>query len=132
MRSLLVRQSINDELVALWLSPRHLKLRRLEVLGRIAGDNFAIANVAGCDLQVVSSYEAYGQNFHSFWHIKHRLFNIGSKDCVIQSQTLNLETPTVIKAGETLDREQIFEHAPKLFDAVIAIGAAGSPRQTTT
>ena len=35
MRSLLVRQSINDELVALWLSPRHLKLRRLEVLGRI-------------------------------------------------------------------------------------------------
>jgi hypothetical protein len=64
--------------------------------------------------------------------IKHRIFNVGTQGCVIQSQTLNLENPTVIKPGETLDREQVFEHAPKLHDAVISIGAAGAPRETTS
>lgn len=97
-----------------------------------SGEKLTRVERAGCDLQVDSLFEVYSQNFSSPWHIKHRILNIGSKDCVIQSQTLNLENPTVIKAGETLDREQAFEHAPKLLDAVISIGASGSPRETTS
>jgi hypothetical protein len=81
----------------------------------------------------VSAFEVYDdRNFRSPWHIKHRIFNVGNRDCVIQSQTLKLENRTVIRPGDTLDREQVSEHAPKLIDVAISMGAAGTAREATS
>jgi hypothetical protein len=103
--------------------------------GRIqpnSGENLTTVKLAGCDLRVVSLFELYGNSYHSPWHIKHRIFNIGSHDCLIQSQTLKLENPTLIKPGEALDREQVSEYRPKLLDVVILMGAVGTARETTS
>jgi hypothetical protein len=97
------------------------------------GEHFSTVNLAGCDLRVVSVFEVYdNRNFRSPWYIKHRIFNVGNRDCVIQSQTLKLESPTVIRPGDTLDREQVSEYPPKLLNVAISLGAGGAARETTS
>jgi hypothetical protein len=97
-----------------------------------SGEKLTVVELAGCNLQVVSIFEVYGTHVDSPWHIKHRIFNIGTQDCVIQSQALNLGNPTTVKPGDALDREYLSERAPKLVDAPISIGAAGTSRATTS
>jgi hypothetical protein len=95
-------------------------------------ENLTTVKLAGCELRIVSAFEVYDKNFKSPWHIKHRIFNVGSRDCVIQSQTLKLENPTIIRPGDTLDREQVSEYPPKLLNVAISIGAGGATRETTS
>jgi hypothetical protein len=106
----------------------------LQLSGKLqqsSGERLTSVKLGGCDLQVVSSFDVYGQHLDSPWHIKHRIINIGTQDCAVQSQALNLESPTVVKSGETLDREHLSGHAPKFSDAVVSIGAVGNSRETT-
>jgi hypothetical protein len=104
--------------------------------GRIqstSGENLTTVKLAGCELRIVSAFEGYDKSFNnSPWHIRHRIFNVGNRDCIIQSQTLKLENPTVIRPGDTLDREQVSEHAPKLTGVAISMGTAGAARETTS
>lgn len=97
-----------------------------------SGEKLTSVKLGGCDLQVVSLFELYGQHYDSPWHIKHRIVNIGTQDCVIQSQALNLTNPATVKSGDTLDREHLSEYGPKLTDAVVSIGAAGTSAETTS
>ena len=95
-----------------------------------SGEKLTVVNLAGCNLQVVSIFEVYGQRPDSPWHIKHRIINVGPNDCIVQSQAIDVGNPTVVKSGEVLDREQILEHAPKQRDAPMSLGTAQSPRET--
>jgi hypothetical protein len=97
-----------------------------------SGERLTVVNLAGCNLQVLSLFEIYGQRTDSPWHIKHRIINVGSNDCIVQSQALDLENPTIIKSGEALDREQMLEHAPKQRSAQMSLGLAQSSRETST
>jgi hypothetical protein len=97
-----------------------------------SGEKLTPVRVGGCDLQIVSVYDIYGQHYSSPWHIKHRIFNIGIQDCSIQSKALNLDNPTIVKAGETLDREHLSKYAPDLSDAAVSIGATGTSREATS
>jgi hypothetical protein len=96
-----------------------------------SGEKLTVVNLAGCSLQVVSIFEVYGQWSDSPWHIKHRILNVGSKDCIVQSQAINLELPTVVKSGEALDREQVLARPPKQRDVPMSVGTAQSPRETS-
>jgi hypothetical protein len=96
------------------------------------GEHLTTVKLAGCELRIVSAFEVYDKNFNSPWHIKHRIFNVGSRDCVIQSQTLKLENPTIIRPGDTLDREQVSEYPPKLLNVAISMSAGGAARETTS
>lgn len=96
-----------------------------------SGEKLTVVNLAGCNLQVASVFDVYGQHPDSPWHIKHRIINVGPRDCVVQSQALNLDNPTVVKSGETLEREQILEHAPRQSDVAVSVGTAQSPRETS-
>jgi len=112
-----------------------LVLVALQVSGKLqqnSGEKLTSVQTGGCNLQIVSIFEVYGQHFDSPWHIKHRIVNIGTQDCVIQSQALNLGNPAIVKSGDTLDREHLSESAPKLLDAVISIGATEASRETTS
>jgi hypothetical protein len=95
-----------------------------------SGEKLTVVSQAGCSLQVVSIFEVYGRWLDSPWHVKHRIINVGPKDCIVQSQAMNLENPTVIKPGEVLDRELILQNAPKQQDAPMSLGTAQSPRET--
>ena len=70
-----------------------------------SGEKLTTINLAGCDLRVVSLYQVYSQRATSPWQIKHRLFNAGTQDCLIQSKMMHLSTPVAIKAGEVFGRE---------------------------
>jgi hypothetical protein len=107
----------------------------LQVTGALqprSGEKLTLVKLGGCDLQVVSLFELYGQNPDSPWHIKHRIINVGPQDCMVQSQAFNLENPAIVKTGDTLEREHLSEHAPKLGDAVLSVGVVGNSRETAT
>jgi hypothetical protein len=107
----------------------------LKLTGRLqesSDEKLTSVKLAGCDLQVVSLFEVYGRHYDSPWQIKHRIVNIGTQDCVIQSQALNLVNPAIVKSGDTLEREHLSEGAPKLTNAMVSIGAAGTSRETTS
>lgn len=101
--------------------------------GRLTpGEKLVAIKASGCDLQVVSLTDPYGQNLTSPFRIKYRIFNIGAQNCVIQSERINLASPLTIKPGEIVEREQLSESAPKLNDVEISVGANSTSLTTTT
>lgn len=82
--------------------------------GRLATskEKLTTIKVAGCDLQVVSLYDPYGQQVNSPWRIKQRFFDVGPQDCLIQSEKMKLTMPVTIKSGDVFDRESISEGVP--------------------
>lgn len=113
-----------------------LTLAFLLVTGRVvmqsSGEKLSAVKLAGCDLQVVSLFDVYGQRLNSPWQIKNRIFNVGSQDCVIQSKQLNVEDAVTVKPGDILERERVSEGPPKLVEVEISIGATGTSRTMTT
>ena len=97
-----------------------------------SGEKLTTINLAGCDLRVVSLYESYSQRANSPWQIKHRLFNVGTQDCLIQSKMMNLPAPVAIKAGDVFERESISESVPQLVDIEISVGATSTSLTRTT
>jgi hypothetical protein len=108
-----------------------LGLQAAGVLHQTSGEKLTPVKLSGCDLQIVSIFEVYGQHSNSPWHIKHQIINAGTQDCAIQSQALNIDNPIIIKSGETLDRERMSEFYPKLSEIVVSVGATGNSRETT-
>lgn len=98
----------------------------------LSGEKLTPIKLAGCDLRVVSFYDVYGQNLHSPWRIKHRIFNLGTHDCVIQSEKLNFASPVTVKPGEIVERESVSDTAPELTHAEILVGATGASLTTTS
>lgn len=88
--------------------------------------------LAKCDLRVVSFYDPYGQKLNSPWRVKHRILDVGTQDCLIQSEKLNLTTPVTIKPGDIFERESITESMPQLVDVEISVGATGISLTKTT
>jgi hypothetical protein len=97
-----------------------------------SGEKLTTINLAGCDLRVVSLYDVYGQKVSSPWRIKHRIFDVGPQDCLIQSEKMNLTTPVTIKPGDVFERESISESMPQLVDVEISVGATGASLAKTT
>lgn len=97
-----------------------------------SGEKLTRIKLAGCDLRVVSLFDVYGRDFYSPWRIKHRVFDVGTEDCVIQSEKMNLASPVTVKPGEALERESISESAPKLVDIEISVGATRNSLTKTT
>jgi hypothetical protein len=97
-----------------------------------SGEKLTTIKLAGCDLQVASFYDGYGQNFNSPWRIRHQIFDVGPQDCQIQSERMNLTTPMIIKRGDVFERERISERVPELVDVEISVGATGVPSAKTT
>jgi len=97
---------------------------------RSNSEKLTVINQAGCNLQILSLFEVYGRWSDSPWHIKHRIINVGAKDCIVQSQAMSLENPTVIKSGETLDREQMLADTPTRRDVPMSVGTAQSAHET--
>ncbi|HVS88236.1 MAG TPA: hypothetical protein VHF01_08430 [Candidatus Acidoferrum sp.] len=98
-----------------------------------SGEKLTAIKLAGCDLQVVSLFDIYGQHLSSSpWIIKHRIFNVGSQNCVIQSEKIGLVSPVTIKPGDILEKERFSDGAPKLFEVQVSLGAASMPPTSTT
>jgi hypothetical protein len=104
------------------------------VTGRVQSGNekFTTIRLAGCDLRVVSFYDAYGQRLDSPFLIKHRIFDLGAQDCLIQSEKMNLATPVTIKPGVVFERESLSESKPQLVDTEISVGATSTSLTKTT
>jgi hypothetical protein len=103
--------------------------------GRIqsgSGERVTAIKLAGCDLRVVSFYDPYGTRTNSPVRIKHRIFDVGAKDCLIQSEAMNLTTPVTIKPGDVFERERISESLPQLVDIEISVGATSTSLTKTT
>ena len=66
------------------------------------------------------------------WRIKHRIFDVGTQNCLIQSEQMNLRTPVTIKSGDVFERESISESVPKLLDVEISVGATSTSLTKTT
>jgi hypothetical protein len=96
------------------------------------GEKLTTIKLAGCDLRVVSLYDPYGQKIYSPWRAKHRIFNVGNQDCLIQSEKMNFTTPVAIKPGEVFERESILESVPQLVDVEISVGATSTSLTKTT
>ena len=97
-----------------------------------SGEKLTTIKLEGCDLRVVSFFDVFGQRFNSPWRIKHRIFDVGTQDCLIQSEKMNLPRPVTIKSGEVFEREGISESVPKLVDIEILVGAASTALTKTT
>jgi hypothetical protein len=107
----------------------------LALTGRLvssSGEKVTSIKLAGCDLRVVSLYDPYGQKLNSPVRIKHRIFDVGSRDCLIQSDRLNVPTPVTIKPGEIFERESISESVPQLVDIEMSLGATSTFLTKTT
>jgi hypothetical protein len=89
-------------------------------------------NLAGCNLRVVSLYEPYSNKLYSPVRIMQRIFDVGTQDCLIQSEKMNLATPVNIKAGDVFERESISEGFPQLVDIEISVGTARTSLTKTT
>jgi len=96
------------------------------VLVSPSGEEFSGISAAGCELRIVSFYERYGSNLDSPWRIKHRVFNIGSQSCVVQSAQLNPRGPVTVSAGDVFEREWISAKVPKLVDGDVSVGASNT------
>jgi hypothetical protein len=107
-------------------------LQKAGVIHEVSGEKLTSVKLGGCDLQMVSIFEIYGQHSDSPWHIRHRIINAGTQDCAIQSHALNTDNPTIIKSGEMLDRERMSEYYPKLSEVVVSVGTAVNSRETTS
>lgn len=92
-----------------------------------SGEEFSGITAAGCELRIVSLYDRYGQSTSSPWRIKHRVFNIGSQSCVVQSAQLNPRGPVTVSAGDVFEREWISAKPPKLVDGDVSVGASNTP-----
>jgi hypothetical protein len=92
-----------------------------------SGEEFSGISVAGCELRIVSFYDRYGTNLDSPWRIKHRVFNIGSQSCAVQSAQLNPRGAVTVSAGDVFEREWISAKAPKLVDGDVSVGASNTP-----
>jgi hypothetical protein len=97
-----------------------------------SGEKLTTIKLAGCDLRVVSLFDVYGQRFNSPWRIKHRIFDVGTQDCLIQSEKMNLTRPVTIKPGDVFERESISESVPKLVDIEISVGVTSTSLTKTT
>jgi hypothetical protein len=97
-----------------------------------SGERLTTVSSAGCDLQVISLYDRYGQDWNSPWRIKQRVLNVGSQDCVFKSEKINVLNLSTIKPGEVLEREKLSEDAAKLLDVEISVGVSSSSLRTTT
>jgi hypothetical protein len=64
--------------------------------------------------------------------MKHRIFDVGTQDCLIQSEKMNLAGPVTIKAGDVFERESISESAPRLVDVEISVGTTSTSLTKTT
>jgi hypothetical protein len=97
------------------------------VLVSPSGEELSEISAAGCELKIVSFYDRYGNNLNSPWRIKHRVFNIGSQSCVVQSAQLNPRGPITVSAGDVFEREWILAKPPKLADGDVSVGASNTP-----
>jgi hypothetical protein len=88
--------------------------------------------LAGCDLNIVSFYDLYGQHYHSPWRIKYRIFNVGAQDCVLQSKELEVDRPVTLKAGDLFEKEWVSKDPPTLTDVQISVGAVNAAPINTT
>jgi hypothetical protein len=107
----------------------------LTLTGRLqssSGEKVTTINLAGCDLRVVSLYDPYGNKLFCPWRIKHRVFNVGTQGCLIQSEKMNVTTPVAIKPGDIFEREIISESGAKLVDIEISVGATSTSLTKTT
>lgn len=95
-----------------------------------SGEKVSNVSAAGCELRMVSLYGTYGQNFHSPWQIKDRVFNVGNQACVVQSAQLNPKGQFSIPAGDVFEREWIVERPPKLVDGELSVGATNTTLKT--
>jgi hypothetical protein len=104
------------------------------VTGRVQSgtEKFTTIRLAGCDLRVVSFYDAYGQRLNSPFLIKHRIFDLGTQDCLVQSEKMNLATPVTIKPGVVFERESLSDSKPQLVDTEISVGATSTSLTKTT
>jgi hypothetical protein len=92
-------------------------------------DALTVVKEAGCDLQVVSSYDRYSEGSR-VRKIQNRIFNAG-QNCVIQSEQFDPTGPLTIKAGDTITRERIAPSRPKLADIEFSVNATNSaPKKT--
>jgi hypothetical protein len=96
-----------------------------------SGEKLTLVNAGGCNLQVISLFEVYSTRFDSPWHVKNQIINSGARDCVVQSSTIGIANPAVVKSGEVLDREQALEHAPEQREVPFSVGIAQAARETT-
>jgi hypothetical protein len=100
-------------------------------------DKITVLTATKCELQVTSSSKPYDNGIYAFWwqapaQIKYRLVNIGTGDCAIQSSTMLFVNPTMIKPGETIERESYSRGTPRLADVDISLGVDGPlPSKTT-
>jgi hypothetical protein len=92
-------------------------------------EKFTAVKLGGCDLNVVSVYDRYGQNFNSPWRVKDRVFNLGPASCIVQSEQLDPKGPFTIAPGANLDREFLTEHAPELAEQEIIVGTTNTAPQ---
>jgi len=74
-----------------------------------SSEKLTTVKLGGCDLRVVSLYDRYGQNLGSPWQIKHRIFNVGTESCVVQSEQLDAKGPFTIGPGAIFEREMVAE-----------------------
>jgi hypothetical protein len=90
-------------------------------------DKLTAIKEAGCDLQLVSSYERY-EHYSDVRIIRHRIFNVG-QSCVIQSDQFDPNGPLTIKAGDTVTRESLSPSRPKLSDIEVSVNAPNAAPQ---
>jgi hypothetical protein len=107
------------------------------VTGRIefsstSGEKLTAIKLGGCDLRVISLFDVYGQHLYSPWRIKHRVFDVGTHDCVIQSERMKLASPVTVKSGDMIEKESISERPPKLVEIEISVGSTATSLTTTT
>jgi hypothetical protein len=95
------------------------------------GEKLTTVSAAGCELEIISLFEIYGQSSDSPWHVKHRVINVGGQTCVIQSPKMDFLLTTPIKPGEVMDRERVLARSPKRRDDVsFSLGVEHSAQET--
>jgi hypothetical protein len=95
----------------------------------LPNDVLTVVKDAGCDLQVVSTYDRYSPG-SSVRKIQHRIYNVG-QSCVIQSEQFDPNWPLTIRGGETITRESLAQSRPKLTDIEVSVNASNTaPKKT--
>ena len=94
-------------------------------------EKLTTVKLSGCDLQIISFYDRYGQDFDSPWRVKHRVFNLGAAPCMITSDQLDKAGPFAVLPGVVFERELITKSRPVLIESPASVGQRGADPSKT-